>query len=258
MADADTIEKVNKYSWPDPFAYDFKVLPDKIRIIDPQGDHAILIAECNPFETCCNLIGLEKTMLMLFDKPEIIHAVMHKIIDFFIAYIHQILKSCCDEVDLVFCADDLASQKSQLISAQLYREMLMPYHKKLFSAIHGYGKKVLFHSDGAIVGLLDDLIEAGIDCLEAVQVDCENMEPASLKERFGPRLSFHGGVSVQRLLPYATPDEVYNEVRYLCNVLGKGGGYICAPTHAIQAGTPPVNVIAMAEGVIGQSITSLR
>ena len=135
--------------------------------------------------------------------------------------------------------------------------MIKPYHTEFYAMIHQYGAKVMHHSDGSVFDLLDDLIEAGIDCLEAVQVECANMQPENLKRHVGNRLAFRGAVSVQQVLPSCTPEQVRQEVIRLRHVLGKGGGYICAPSHAVQAGTPPENVIAMVEEAVGKSIKSL-
>ncbi|MDF1514200.1 MAG: uroporphyrinogen decarboxylase family protein, partial [Anaerolineae bacterium] len=99
--------------------------------------------------------------------------------------------------------------------------------------------------------VIPSLIAAGIDILEAVQIDATGMDPLRLKSTFGEKLSFHGAVSVQNLLPFADPERIMNTCRCLIDILGKGGGYIAAPTHAIQVGTPVENVMAMLHGILG-------
>lgn len=91
---------------------------------------------------------------------------------------------------------------------------------------------------------VDGLINMGIDVLEALQFDAAGMNPVELKEKAGDRLSFHGEVSVQSTLPFGTPEEVETEVKERIKVLGRNGGYILAPSYAIQAGTPPENIYA--------------
>jgi uroporphyrinogen decarboxylase len=85
----------------------------------------------------------------------------------------------------------------------------------------------------------------GIDVLQALQFSAVGMDPRELKRRFGERLCFEGGVSVQTTLPFGTPEDVRQEVEELIAVLGEGGGYILGPSHAVQAGTPPENIVAM-------------
>jgi uroporphyrinogen decarboxylase len=111
----------------------------------------------------------------------------------------------------------------------------------------------LYHSDGSVFDVLPDLIDAGIDCLEAVQVETARMEPWRLKQAFGQRISFHGGISVQQLLPRGMRQEVIDDCRNLLATLGQGGGYVAAPSHAIQGGTPVDNVLAMLEAVLGEA-----
>lgn len=87
----------------------------------------------------------------------------------------------------------------------------------------------------------------GIDILEALQFDAAGMDPVMIKNTYGDRLCFHGGVSVQKTLPFGTAEDVRQEVKDRMRVLGRNGGYILAPSHAIQAGTPPENAIALFE-----------
>jgi uroporphyrinogen decarboxylase len=89
------------------------------------------------------------------------------------------------------------------------------------------------------------LIDMGIDVLQALQFDADGMDPVELKGKYGDRLCFEGGVSVQKTLPFGSPEDVRTEVSRLSRVLGKGGGYILGPSHVIQAGTPPENIAAL-------------
>ena len=95
------------------------------------------------------------------------------------------------------------------------------------------------------MGFVGGLIDMGIDVLQALQFSADGMDPREMKRRFGDRLCFEGGVSVQTTLPFGTVEDVKREVEGLIAVLGEGGGYILGPSHAIQAGTPPENVVAM-------------
>ena len=75
------------------------------------------------------------------------------------------------------------------------------------------------------------------------------MDPAALKREFGEQLVFHGGIDVQQILPFATPERVREEGRRMVAILGQAGGYILAPSHNIQADVPPENILAMYEAV---------
>jgi uroporphyrinogen decarboxylase len=98
---------------------------------------------------------------------------------------------------------------------------------------------------------VDGLVEMGIDVLQALQFSAEGMDPVVLKQRTGDRLCYEGGVSVQTTLPFGTPEQVRDEVENLITVLGKGGGYVLGPSHQIQDGTPPENIVAMFDTAVG-------
>jgi uroporphyrinogen decarboxylase len=107
--------------------------------------------------------------------------------------------------------------------------------------------KVLFHSCGAVFPLIEDFIGNGVDALNPVQVSAKGMEPVQLKEKFGDRITFWGGIDTQYVLPKGTSESIKEEVRRIIEELGKGGGFVLASVHNIQADVPTENVVAMFE-----------
>ena len=180
----------------------------------------------------------------LLAEKEFAHYLFNKVTEYFIGYFKKALEAANGRIDLAFTADDIGGQNDLLVSLPLWEEMIKPYHKRLNKTIHEYGAKIIYHSDGAVMKALDGLIDMSIDVLEALQFDALGMDPVELKEKAGDKLSFHGGVSVQSTLPFGTPEQVEAEVKERIKVLGKNGGYILAPSHAVQAGTPPENIYA--------------
>ncbi len=250
------------YRWPDPELYDYAGFRAQVLAGEDPDAPATLKARklainvCgNPFEIYCWMTGLEQALVNVLLHPEVVHAALTRIADFFAAKMARALPEIVDLVDLLYFADDLGGQSSLLMSPRAYRNVLKPYHAYLFRV----GKRlapeaaVMFHSDGAVFEILPELIDAGIDVLEAVQTDAAGMDPTRLKATYGDRLAFHGGIPVQSLLPYEDAETVYRETRRLVEVFGVGGGYIAAPTHAIQVGTPPENVLAMLRAVLGDA-----
>jgi len=105
---------------------------------------------------------------------------------------------------------------------------------------------VLMHCDGAILPLVEDLIEIGVDILNPIQTVVNGFKDTSaLKEEFGDRICFHGGIDVQQVLPNATPEEIRQEVARRIYDLGRSGGYIIAPCHNINVDIPVENTLAM-------------
>jgi len=162
---------------------------------------------------------------------------------------HQAVQGRCD---VIWVGDDLGTQKGPQISPALYREVIWPRHRRLFQHIkrarrgpyHG-GYWLVLHSCGSIMPFLDDLIAAGLDGLNPVQITAANMDPRTLKERYGKRLLFWGGgVDTQHILQNGTPEEVAANVRDLCSIFKPGGGFVWCPIHNIQATVPPENIVA--------------
>ena len=242
------------YPWPSPDWYDYDSLRTSANEQNPGQHRASKIHGGNVFEIYCWMTGLEQALMNLVINPDLVRAALGYITDFFEQRLRRSLEVAGDMVDIVFLADDLGGQHGLLMSGQIYRRILQPFHRRLTQCAHQTAPHAhcMFHSDGAVFDVLQDLVDAGITVLEAVQIDVKGMDPQRLKETFGNRLSFHGAISVQQLLPYSDADTVTSECRRLIDVLGRGGGYIAAPSHAIQVGTPPQNVLAMLRAVLGE------
>ena len=239
--------------WPSVDDYAYDTLARQLAQRDPDRTHALRIHGGNPFEIYTWMTGIEESSINLVTNPDLIGAALERITTLFIQRFERQVQALDRPVDLAFCADDLGGQSGLLMSPATYRDVIQPYHAKLFAALRRAAPqaRILYHTDGAVYDIIPDLLDAGIDCLEAVQTDAAGMDPARLKAAFGSRLSFHGGISVQALLPHGTPDEVRRGCRSLVATFGAGGGYIAAPSHAPQFGTPVDNILAMLEAVLG-------
>jgi uroporphyrinogen decarboxylase len=166
--------------------------------------------------------------------------------DIWIKIAENALDATGDHVDVIAWGDDVAIQESTLMSPGTYRELVKPRHKRMVQALKSRcGAKIHFHSCGSVYALLEDLIDIGIDALNPIQVSAHNMDPATLKREFGDRLTFWGGIDTQQVLPYGSPREVREEVRYTIECLAPGGGYVLAGVHNLQGDVPPENVVAM-------------
>ena len=153
-----------------------------------------------------------------------------------------------ENVMIISTADDLGTKDGLLVSLELYKELIWPYHKKLFEFIKKKAKSkvyIFFHNDGAVKETIPLLIEAGIDILNPVQVNCKGMEDtASLKKEFGKDLTFWGGSCDNAILAFGSPEAVREETKRRINDLAPGGGFIFAPIHIIQSVVPVKNLIA--------------
>jgi uroporphyrinogen decarboxylase len=245
LADAADPADLARHRWPDTEWFDYSVLPEQIAAIQKEGPFCLMASNGNIFESSWYMRGFERMLLDLALRPEMVHAIFERVCDFYVQHFTRILSIAKGDVDLVFTADDIGGQNGLLMSLDMWSEHLKPYHQRLNRVIHGFGARVIYHSDGAVMEAVPGLIEMGVDVLQALQFDAKGMDPAALKAQYGDRLCFEGGVSVQHTLPFGTVDDVRREVRERIDVLGRNGGYILGPSHAIQAGTPPENVVAM-------------
>jgi uroporphyrinogen decarboxylase len=249
VSDPKALEDV---PWPSAEWFDYAALPARVQ----DTTKAIQLAvgsSGNPLEIYTWMTGMEETMINLVMNPELVRAALDCICSYFETKLEGCVAALDGKIDLLHFADDLGGQEGLLFSPATYRDVVQPFHARLIA----HSKKVvpqakaMYHSDGAVYEIMPDLIEAGVDVLEAVQTDATGMEPERLKKAYGDHICFHGGIPVQSLLPHGSVDDVRRGCRRLCEVLGEHGGYIAAPTHAIQAGTPPENVWAMLEEVVG-------
>lgn len=250
LAEVKDISDLDAHRWPDPDWWDYAALPHLIAQATARRDYALCFLSGNPFERTWWMRGYEQTLLDMVEQPELYHAIMTRVTDFYLEQARRTLQAAGQTLELAFTGDDIAWQQGLMLSVEMIAEHITPYHARLNRALHEYGTKAMFHSDGAVMEAVPALLDAGIDVLQALQFDAAGMDPALMKERFGDRLCFEGGVSVQRTLPFGTADEVREEVRHLISTLGRNGGYLLGPSHAIQSGTPPENVVAMFEEAV--------
>jgi len=245
LGTASSPSDLDAHRWPSTDWYDYSSLPDRIAAANAGGEHCLMVSNGNLFETAWYMRGFQQTFEDMLLNPELFHAVMERVTSFYVDHFRRMLAAAEGRVDLAFTADDIAGQNGLLMSTSMWETFLKPYHVRLNAAIHEFGVKVIYHTDGGVMEAVEGLIDAGIDVLQALQFSAVGMDPAVLKRCFGDRLCFEGGVSVQTTLPFGTPEDVRAEVEELITMLGKDGGYILGPSHAIQAGTPPENIVAM-------------
>jgi len=247
LAQAASAADLEQYPWPSTRMFDYAVIPERIAAAQADGEHCIMVANGNIFETAWYMRGFEQMFMDLALNPDLAQELMAHVADFYIAHFRNILAAGRGEIDLVFTADDIGGQNGLLLSLEMWEQFIKPHHVRLNAAIHEYGARVIYHSDGAIMEAVPGLIDMRIDVLQALQFDAAGMHAGTLKERYGDHLCFEGGVSVQKTLPFGTPDQVRQEVEHLIATLGRNGGYILGPAHCIQAGTPPENIEALFE-----------
>ena len=240
----DTIEVMARHHWPQLDWFDFS---DFIERLEPWHDFAVMASGASVWQHATFLRGLDQLLMDLLAEPELVEFLLDKFTDFYLAYFDRLLTAAHGRIDILRIADDLGMQDRLLMSRELIDQFIAPRLRRLVEMAHSHGVPVMFHSCGAVVPLIDRLIEVGIDILDPVQVTARGMNPELLKENFGSRICFHGSIDTQHLLPHGTPDQVRANVLEMLDILSPGGGFILAPSHILQTDVPTANILALYE-----------
>jgi len=251
LANAEKLEDFKTYEFPDPLDdHRFQNLRRDAQAAVDKGKAVVLAGpSAGILEVYSWLRGYEPFYVDLAINQEFVAYMLDRLVAFKCAFWERALAEVGDLVDLVIEADDMAGQRSLLFSPQTYRKLIKPRHKKLFSFVKQQAPiKLFFHSCGAIRPLIGDLIDAGIDILNPIQVSAAGMDPKELKREFGRDLVFWGGgVDTQGILGTGAPEDVKEDVGRNIEALAPGGGFVFAAVHDIQANVPPENIMAMWE-----------
>lgn len=194
------------------------------------------------FERAWTLAGMEEVMMAMAADPPFAHRLLDRILEHNLAVIR---KACSYDIDVMMFGDDWGMQTGVLMGIDLWRVYVLPRVREMYQTAKAAGKFVFIHSCGKVDSLFPDLIDAGVDVFNPFQPEVIDVYEA--KRAFGDRLCFFGGISTQRTLPAATPNETRAEVRRLLDEVGRNGGYFAAPAHDIPADARPENIAAMLE-----------
>ncbi len=248
LRDAVTPEDVRKHAWPKAEWFDFSrvkrmALEFKDYSVSTPGIH--IEGYHGVFHLLTYLFGMEKCMTELVTNPETIKAAIEEIMKFFTGYYTRLFEAGEGLVNLLFYKDDFGGQNNLLISRPMFREFFYSNISHLSSLAQNFGGRMILHSCGSIMKLIPDFIEAGVSVLDPIQVTASDMDIRKLKREFGGQLTFHGGIDVQRLMPFGSIGEIRENAKTTIEVLGENGGYFFSPSHRFQPDTPLENIDAL-------------
>ena len=239
---------LDRHPWPDPHDPGrCRGLKAEARRLRQETDYAIALNMPGGVVTQAQFLrGFEDWFADLIADPTFYHALLERITDLWIEMAKDELDAAGDCADFCFFGDDVAFQDGPMMSMELYRKMVKPYHARVFSYIKSRSSaKILYHTCGSVAHLIPDLIELGVDALNPVQVSAKGMDTKMLKREFGKDICFWGGIDTQRVLPFGSPADVAAETKRRIEDLGPGGGYVLCAVHNLQADVSPENICAM-------------
>jgi len=250
LATADSVDQVEAYPhWPSPDWFDYTVVADQCRTVRRQGRVAVFMGDrlnrLAQLKPAMYLRGVEQILADLALAPDLARAIIGRIRAFYEEYAARLFAAAGAELDLLLTGDDFGSQGGPLVSPAMWTEFLQEGFARYIELAHEHRIRVMHHTCGAVRPLIPRFIRCGLDVLQSLQPEAAGMDPASLKAEFGADLAFHGGLSIQRTLPFGTPAEVAAEVRERIAALAPGGGYILGTAHNLQADVPVANLLAM-------------
>ncbi len=243
---------IDAFDWPDPHQPAmFEGLRDSAKYWYENTDYVVGAdgIKVGVLQTAAQIRGYDKIFLDFAINPDMAHAVLDRVSAIINEMYRKYMQAVGDYVQVVVITDDQGTQNSLMISPSMFREFIKPRLRSQIETIKANTDvKVLMHCDGAILPIVEDLIDIGVDILNPIQTVVDGFKDTfSLKEKFGERICFHGGMDVQQVLPNASPEEVRQEVSQRFYDLGRGGGYIIAPCHNINVDIPAENTLAMFE-----------
>lgn len=193
---------------------------------------------------------VEEWYMATATAPEYLKYVFDKQTDIALVNLARLKEKVGNKIDAIFiCGTDFGTQSSTFCSRDTFRDLYMPYYKKVNNWIHeNTSWKTFKHSCGAIEPFISLMIESGFDIINPVQCSATGMDPKLLKEKYGKDIVFWGGgIDTQKLLPFGTPEQVREQVKQRCEIFGRGGGYVFNSIHNVQYGTPTENLVALIE-----------
>ena len=234
------------YEFPDPNSPDrYAHLPAFTQ--ENEDKYIVCSIGFSLFERAWTMRGMENLLVDMIENPTFVNDLLDGILDFNMTIISRALEY---DIDAFRFGDDWGCQRGLIMGPANWRTFMKPRLKKMYGAVREAGKKVFIHSCGKVQEVFPELIEIGLNVFNPFQP--EVMDIYEMKASYHGRLAFYGGISVQRLLPYGTPDEVRSEVRRILEEIGRGGGYIAGPSHAVPADAPLDNLLAMIDVITRQ------
>ena len=244
LKEVTDVKALDDFNWESPADYDFEKLARDA--CHWHENHIVWAGYLIPCVDLWTLFGQEATMLNLALYPELIEATLDRVMTYRLEQHRLLFEAVKGHADLAHVTDDFGSQKDLVMSHDMIRHFFWPHYRSSIKLAKKYGLRIFHHDDGAMSRIIPDLIEMGVEILNPIQWTCPGMELERLKREYGKDLCFHGAVENQRIIPFGTPDEVRQEVRNCLRILASDGtGYIIAPCHAVQSGTPLENILAV-------------
>lgn len=244
LEDMETLEEIQNYPYPDYAHADGSHQAEQVRKIKERDLIAVGDMQMTIWECAWYMRSMEELFCDMMDDDEIAEFLFDKVTELSMIRAEAYARA---GVDVLFIGDDVGMQFTTMMSEELYCKWIKPRLTKLISSVKAINPEIIifYHSCGFIEPMIPHLIDADIDVLNPIQSECMDFE--EIFRKYGDRLSFHGTIGTQTVMPYATPEEVKEAVWKNLDIAGEKGGLFVAPTHMLEPEVPLENIIAYVE-----------
>ncbi|MCI8281766.1 MAG: methyltransferase [Lachnospiraceae bacterium] len=231
--------------WINPDNYDYNAVTDFVK---KHSDKAIRIGWPGPYQVFTLLYDAEEFYINMIEEPELIKAMLNRYCDSCYEIYERMYEAANGQVDFIHLCDDYGTQRSTLFSPAMWDEFFAANTKRFVAQAHRHNCFYMQHSCGAIRPIIPNLIRCGIDAIEPIQ-KVTGLEVDGLKTDFGEQLCFQGGIDTQDILPFGTPEDVYEETTRVIHALYGSGksGYILCGSQDFEGDVPVENILALYE-----------
>lgn len=240
-----TLEDVENYPWPSAEWIDVShIREDALKY---GGEYAILGGEwCPFFHDLLDLLGMEDALVKMYEEPEVVHAVLKHVTDYYYACNERIFEAAADVIDIAFIGNDLGSQNGPLMSVPLFEEFFAPHFKRLCDQAHRFGLHTQMHCCGGFRQLIPAMHDCGIEALQSLQPVNPGMQAENLKKNYGDIMIFNGCIDSVNKLIFGSVEDCVRETERVISIMKPGGGFMLSPSHDyLLEMTPVENVLAM-------------
>ncbi|MFC1544635.1 uroporphyrinogen decarboxylase family protein [Gemmatimonadota bacterium] len=249
LTGAVDIDDIHAISWPGRGLLDLERAEKESRTARETGLAVYGGVWASIFSHSRFMVGEEEYLTSLVTRPDFICCLLDRITDCFIEMNDAYLSACAQYLDIYYFGSDFGTQDSMFISAEMFSRLFNKSLKRIIEHAKSFGLKVMYHTCGSVREIIPELIESGVEILDPVQVSAKNMSAANLAEAHKGEICFHGGISTQKTLPLANPEEIRHEVKNTIDRLGPLG-YVVSPDQELISDVPTENIEAMFRAVI--------
>lgn len=247
------LEDLDAFHWPSAAKIDreqLRSITARAKYLFEETDY-VVVGEHPTYgvlELGCWMCGFDDFLYRLLAEPEFVYKFFTKVYAYQAELIDLYYSAIGRYIHVTTSGDDFGTQRGPFMSPQTFGEQVAPWYKKRIALTKQYTRAAYFHHTcGSVYRLLEHITAMGVDILNPIQPGAFEMEPERLKNAYGEKLVFWGGIDEQNVLTRGTPREVADHVVQTAGILNENGGYVIAPSHNIQPDVPIDNILAMYE-----------